>query len=84
MRAKFEAQLDKMERDHDKDIVELKAELVLARAETTAVAARVMTIEMQRAGLMGARTFATELRQWAPTIMALAGFAYFYFTHKGT
>lgn len=58
---------------------EYKQEIGLLRAEITALTTRLGSLETQRAMLAGASTFATQLREWAPFIVALVGLAVFYF-----
>jgi len=57
------------------------AEIAALRTDMAAMRTDIETLKTGRAQLVGAGTFATQIREWAPFIVALLGLAVFYFKH---
>jgi len=58
-----------------------KADMAALKLEVTALAARINMTELSRAANTGAKSLATEVREWMPAIGMLGALALFYFKH---
>ena len=62
------------------EAAKLEVQINQLRNDNSALAVRVTALELQRASMTGAKTLATEVREWMPYVFGMIGLAVFWFS----